>query len=73
LIALQVTTAADHDIKTKGLQKVQSSLRNPDLKYLRPAIGKKRDDFSFYCPRHFGEDFWNAENQGYKERGRTLG
>ncbi|KAM6495094.1 hypothetical protein JOM56_009717 [Amanita muscaria] len=43
LIALQVTTAADHDINIKGLEKVQKALkhRHPDLKSLRPAKDNK--------------------------------
>jgi hypothetical protein len=40
LIALQVTTATDHTIKVKGLEKVQKALklRDPVLNHLRPGI-----------------------------------
>ena len=40
LIALQVTTATDHTIKIKGLEKVQKApkLREPGLNCLRPGI-----------------------------------
>ena len=43
LIALQVTTTADHDINIKGLEKVQRALKpgHPDLKGLRPAKDNK--------------------------------
>ncbi|KAF8349128.1 hypothetical protein F5887DRAFT_1156874 [Amanita rubescens] len=43
LIALQVTTAADHDINIKGLEKVQRALkpRDPNLRGLRPAKDNK--------------------------------
>ena len=43
LIALQVTTAADHGINIKGLEKVQRALKpgHPDLKGLRPAKDNK--------------------------------
>ena len=38
-----MTTAADHDINVKGLEKVQRALkpRDPDLKGLRPANDRK--------------------------------
>ncbi|KAM6499267.1 hypothetical protein JOM56_004775, partial [Amanita muscaria] len=40
LIALQATTAADHAIKIKGLEEVQTSLKLkvPGMKHLRPTI-----------------------------------
>lgn len=43
LIALQVTTAASHGIKIKGLKELQSSLnlRNTFLKNLRPTNNRK--------------------------------
>ncbi|KIL56103.1 hypothetical protein M378DRAFT_64060, partial [Amanita muscaria Koide BX008] len=41
LIALQVTTAAKHAIKLKGLKDIESSLQNPCLENLRPEQNRK--------------------------------
>ena len=43
LISLQVTTAADHAISIKGLEKIQQSLKLkvPELKGLRPTMARK--------------------------------
>lgn len=55
LIALQVTTAAKHEIKLKGLQGIQHSLKNPLLKNLQPEKNYKMN--SVCCPRRVGEGF----------------
>jgi hypothetical protein len=41
LIALQVTTAAKHEIKLKGLMDIGSALQNPYLENLRPERNRK--------------------------------
>ncbi|KAF8351674.1 hypothetical protein F5887DRAFT_913384 [Amanita rubescens] len=41
LIALQVTTAAKHEIKLKGLKDIGSALQNPYLESLRPEQNRK--------------------------------
>ena len=41
LIALQVTVAARHGIKSKGLEDLQTSLKPSILKLLRPIVNKK--------------------------------
>ena len=58
LIALQVTTAADHDINIKGLEKIQRALkpRDPDLKCLRPANDRKMI-ILFVVPDTLGKTF----------------
>ena len=58
LIALQVTTAADHDINIKGLEKIQRALKlqDPDLKGLQPANDRKMI-ILFVVPDALGKTF----------------
>ncbi|KAK2459845.1 hypothetical protein APHAL10511_008166 [Amanita phalloides] len=58
LIALQVTTAADHPINIKGLKEVQMSLKPKvsQLKYLRPTT-KRRMIILFVVPNTLEANF----------------
>ena len=65
LIALQVTTAAKHDINIKGLEKVQRALKrqDPNLSDLRPANNRKMI-ILFVVPDTLGETFGVQEITG---------
>ncbi|KIL60447.1 hypothetical protein M378DRAFT_168196, partial [Amanita muscaria Koide BX008] len=68
LIALQATTAADHAIKIKGLEDVQTSLKLkvPGMKHLRPTI-KRNMIILFVVPDTLGVIFAKQTIEGAKQ------
>jgi hypothetical protein len=70
LIALQVTTAATHDISITGLEKIQKSLKPKiaDLKNLRPTKARKMI-ILFVVPDTMGAAFVTQKITGAKKMG----
>ncbi len=68
LIALQATTAADHAIKIKGLEDVQTSLKPnvSGMKHLRPTI-KRKMIILFVVPDTLGVIFAKQTIEGAKQ------
>ena len=68
LIALQATTAADHAIKIKGLEDVQTSLKPnvSGMKHLRPTIERKMI-ILFVVPDTLGQIFAKQAIKGAKK------
>ena len=61
-----MTTVANYDIKMKALQKVQNSLRNPDVKELQPTNDKKMI-ILFVVPDTLEKNFGMQKIKGAKK------
>ncbi|KAF8330494.1 hypothetical protein F5887DRAFT_1000167 [Amanita rubescens] len=73
LVALQATTAADHPIKLKGLEDVQTSLKPKvsGMKDLRPTT-KRKMIILFVVPDTLGVPFAKQTIEGAKKGAQTL-